>query len=586
MPVEFYPKLPIELLDKYIINEDGSPNYGEVDIYRQIFNSCSISERDWYVWHNLKLPFHSETVNPYRKTEAQIDFLILCEDGLLVLEVKGGAITLSDGKFYYGTKDCIPMKQNPYQQVEGYKFTIKDRILNTKQNLFIAMAVAFPHSRFFSSSKLVDMNITWSITTQESYKTDNIPFIERFFVDVLKYSKEKHRRHNRYFPKLSAKEMKDIIRILNPVYADSINYITKNTIEWLNIHNLEIIEGLSRNNMIMLCGGPGTGKTTMAKAYIDMQGRKKGLYLCWNNFLAIQMNYQLRERGLDKNCEVITLTKFLHKLDPSLEYENILKSTEDQYWELFSNIINKKLSEGQNPHYDYIVIDEAQDVLDRGAELIMNGFVGIPGKGLDTGSCLVLYDFDQSYFISGRRVVEMLELVQPYFCHFRLNDYKRSAQNPSIRTIAERILEIGNAEQQVDLEVLEGVFTKYFFELEDIKDYLINKVVSPIRGDKGFFKATECMVLIESSLYVQKNETKEPGMQFWLNTKGFEELSADNINDKSNILKYTTILKYKGLEQNNIYLVANRPSIKNFVELYIGITRAILNINLLILMDD
>ena len=50
------------------------------------------------------------------------------------------------------------MKQNPFKQVEGYKFTLKDNILNNLKNCFFCEAVAFPHVDYSFDSKLIDSN--------------------------------------------------------------------------------------------------------------------------------------------------------------------------------------------------------------------------------------------------------------------------------------------------------------------------------------------------------------------------------------------------------------------------------------------
>ena len=69
-------------------------------------------------------------------------------------------------------------------------------------------------------------------------------------------------------------------------------------------------------------------------------------------------------------------------------------------------------------------------------------------------------------------------------------------------------------------------------------------------------------------------------------------LSEKTIERKSKeLLAFTTILKYKGLEDNNIILVIPASEIKsswdNFLfEIYVGMTRAIMNLDIIILKSN
>ena len=71
-----------------------------------------------------------------------------------------------------------------------------------------------------------------------------------------------------------------------------------------------------------------------------------------------------------------------------------------------------------------------------------------------------------------------------------------------------------------------------------------------------------------------------------------EVLSEKTIERKSKeLLAFTTILKYKGLEDNNIILVIPASKIKsswdNFLfEIYVGMTRAIMNLDIIILKPN
>ena len=69
-------------------------------------------------------------------------------------------------------------------------------------------------------------------------------------------------------------------------------------------------------------------------------------------------------------------------------------------------------------------------------------------------------------------------------------------------------------------------------------------------------------------------------------------LTEQTIERKSkNSLAFTSILKYKGLEDSNIILIIPDKIIKsswdNFLfEIYVGMTRAIMNLDIIILKED
>jgi len=309
MPVKFHPNNPIDALETIIVKEDGSPLRGEIDIYRQLWNDLSKSSLEWDVWHDLKLPEHSDNFNYYKKTSSQIDFLILCKHGLLVLEVKGGPISTKDNTFFYGKNFDTPIKQNPFKQAEGYKYTLKDNILNNLKGCFFCEATAFPHVDYPFESKLIDNNLLWTSYLAKDYEGS----IEKFLLKVFNYSKSKHQKHFRNYSEVSPKEYLAIKKILSPIIGDRNHLNTINTLEWLGIQNIEILDGLYKNSRIMIEGPPGSGKTTIAKAFIDKQHNKNGIYLCWNNLLMHYTKSLLSERQLSSNIEVTTYFRFFQK---------------------------------------------------------------------------------------------------------------------------------------------------------------------------------------------------------------------------------------------------------------------------------
>lgn len=573
MPVKFYPNNPLNALESIIVKEDGSPLHGEIDVYRKLAQDLDKSNLDWDVWYDLKLPEHSDSFNYYKKTSSQIDFLIVCKHGVLVLEVKGGSISTQGNAFYYGKNFDTAMKQNPFKQVEGYKYTLKDNFLNNIKGCFFCEAVIFPHVDYPFDSKLIDNNLLWTKYKSSSFDDS----MEKFLLNVFEYTKNKHKRHFRSYNDLSIKEYTTIKKILSPIIGDKNKFNTIDTLSWLGIQNVEILEGLYKNPRIMLEGPPGSGKTTIAKAFIDKQHNKKGIYLCWNSLLMHFTKSVLLERHCSSDIEVTTFFRFFQNLNPSLRYEELSKLDEEGFYCLVRDSITRIDSEKT---YDFIVVDEAQDLFDRGLDLFINKFSGSQGKGLLNGNSLIIYDIDQSYSLSNRSVLEIADLMAEYYSHYKINEVKRSAQNPDIRKLSAEILE--------NPEVLLAEEFNIFYSqvnivkhnsLQEVKKHIVSNVLTPIRESNTSLIGQDCILLIEST-FLKGSYNGDEDMRELLVIKDVEELTESNVGDTANKLRYSSVLKFKGLEKKNVFLIISNPSDLNKYEIFIGITRAMLNLEI------
>ena len=574
MPVNFYPPKPIELLENYIVDGEGKPLYGEIEVYKTLFQDLGRSKLDWHVWHNYILPFHSDSYNYYRKTNCQIDFIILCQKGIIVLEVKGGPISFKGGTFFYGNNFEKEMSQNPFHQVQGYKFTLIDKLFEPDFRPFISHGVAFPHSSITSNLSTIDENEIWD----RSYKSKKSS-IETFLLNLIENKLAAHERKGRRFSNLSPETIQDCIRILNPLINDVNEYYNFNTNLWLQVENLNLLESLSKNERIMIEGGPGTGKTTLAKAFIDKQLAKRGFYLCWNNLLMNKVKHDLRKRGLLKTCDVYTYLRFLKTLFPGIKNEDLLKGNSSDLERLVDNEISKSSIPSQK--YDYAIFDEGQDYFDKGLGSLMEYVIKSKTRNHELGRCLVLYDIDQSFFLNTNYVREKADSFLIDFAHFSLSHNQRSSQNPSIWNLAKKIRS-GKMKIESLLDWNDGVTILSFQSLLAIKNYIVKRVLSQIRNPHSSLRGDDCVLLIQSNLLKPKVHN-EPGMHFYLEIKDVIKLDENNIGDSSNKLWYSSILKFKGLEKNTVVLVlSGREKIDEY-EAYVGITRAISQLIILIL---
>ncbi len=150
MSVTFYAEKFLDRLEELIINQNEKPLHGAIKVYKDLQVSQSDSEKEYHVGHDISLPqpvdgyFDGINSNPEGRTAAQINFIILCIEGLVALEVIGSqnSYNNNNNQFYYrrgiSEKEC----DDPYSQSSGYKHTLKKKTLNEFKSIY-SNAVAY-----------------------------------------------------------------------------------------------------------------------------------------------------------------------------------------------------------------------------------------------------------------------------------------------------------------------------------------------------------------------------------------------------------------------------------------------------------
>lgn len=572
--------LPIEATIG-INQSSGNVLQGEKDMFERIVRDCEVSPLTWYMWYDKT--FH---ISYCGQNEIQIDFLLICQEGAIVVEVKGGIIDLIRGFYYYSYKGTLKeMNRSPFKQAHDYKWALLNNGVLNKDLIFVDFVCAFPHSKLDISRDSSQANISHKLWNKLNHDS-NDSFAD-FCLNVIR----KEKRSNRI---MTEEELNRIINSLAPSIEDKYKYSLtslREVLDWLHIDNLSILEGLRKNSRILIEGGPGTGKTTMAKAYIKRHCGLNGLYLCWTGLLASKVRLDLDKERLD-TCVVKTFNNYIKEITDS-EF-NIEEKYDTQN---FRKEFQKALCKVKKVNYDYIIVDEAQDVADKGVDILLEELLGTCQDGLRQGRYLVFYDLEQGYNNLTRSLNEVITKIAEHSACYVLDENKRVPTNKLIVDYANKVLTIGhnNDSYETYLETLKkdhipGLTISTHKSVRDVKK-AIKEHALLLAQYCGEMSSTT--LLVHSDLKYKEDEDDDSvydtiaemnSLLIPLSEKTIERKSKES-------LAFTTILKYKGLEDNNIILVIPYSKIKsswdNFLfEIYVGMTRAIMNLDIIILKEN
>lgn len=568
-------------LEAIITQNDGSPLYGEIEMFRRIYSDCSNSDYTWHFWHNLRLP-----VSVKNQKEIQIDFLLVSVKGVIVVEAKGGKIGIEQGLYYYeASRERTYMERAPFDQARDYMYAlINNRIVSASQ-LFIDTVCAFPHTMMDHTSSNPSTDLGYKLWSKIQHDDNSKSFAD-FCIGVLESDKNKNvwRR-----PDLQAQDVEIAIQSLLYNFADrSRNVYSERGMEAilqrLNIDNLSVFNSLQKNDRLFIEGGPGTGKTTIARAYIEKYHTLRGLYLCWNKLLEAKIKSELWQAGLP-NCRVEQFASFVFSLQSQvmstkLSLDDITSgAANDELETLFSSVRERN----DFVPYDYIVIDEAQDVLDKGAIPLLDTLTSVTKDGVSTGRYLVFFDTEQGYNYESRQIDEIADALALNGARFVLDTNKRVPTNKEIVSFAKMLLNGTSAEDLFQCIIKENYASTQVFYFDGARQLIkhINQIKKEIReGGKNW---NEYVILADSSTKKEQTVGNENLYDRIATIEGIKELSPKNICLDTAEIPFTSMLAYKGLECRHVILVINgRTEISTF-ELYVGMTRAIMDLQLLVL---
>ena len=362
------------------------------------------------VLHSLGMAEHVD------KIFGEIDFVVIADEGVLCIEVKGGIVKRQGGDWHFINRYCkdFTKKEGPYQQAQGNEQSLRlylEKRLKNKQDPICRCAYA---NCVMTPDCVIDaddnIEIIPEITFDKRNTKEDLPkFFERSFKYWKDKTMEKHHFSGRH---LQDEDKERLVSILRGDFAfvPTMSLVLKRTDEMLASLTDEqyiIMQGF-HSKRILVSGPVGTGKTMLA---MDQCRKLKAegynvLYLCYNKLIAnyVRKNFELEKQDID----VSTLHSFLMKKTGETEIEDA---------NFFTDILPNKFIDGideympDNEKYDVLVVDEGQDLMNTVSVLCLEGMVK---GGLSKGRWTIYYDKNQNIFGKYEELQDIYDELEDY----------------------------------------------------------------------------------------------------------------------------------------------------------------------------
>jgi len=349
---------------------------------RLVFDMLSRLDLDGIVLHSLLQKNHRY------KMIGEVDFLVICKYGIICIEVKGGVIKRTAGEWTSTSgKGVVHSIQNPFSQAKDCHYATRNYVKDKYPEIYYEAEAMYGYCVVFPECEFKDTgnDLVTEVLFDARKKADDLgDFLKTVYDHWKKEEEVKHgfspkMMNNGTISKFTDIFRKDISAV--PSLKLNIQNIEQQFLE-LTEEQFDVLESCEENRHIIVTGAAGTGKSVLAVEQFRRMIEKgtKTAYICFNKNMALSAKDSLK--SIPSDCFVGT-------------YHGLLMpgGNDDEAMPTIKDI--SRNSEALEEKYDYLIVDEAQDLF---CIEVLDNLEKILCGGLKNGNWMMFMDKKQNIF--------------------------------------------------------------------------------------------------------------------------------------------------------------------------------------------
>lgn len=378
---------------------------------RDVFHMLAGGPDDWVALHSLDLtPWN-------RGLRKEIDFVVIVPDtGFVCIEVKShDVISFENGQWHPPA-----IRRSPFKQAADGRYTYYRRLRELApqfSHVPVVHCCVFTHARF-------DLLPNLSVPARELidgrlFRTLNPT---SFCADLkvrMRCSIEAEENLHPLAHRLAPTQVESIVTTCLPVFKrrvdarDEIKTREQEIDRFLRVQQKPVLQLVALNDRVVVSGAAGTGKTLIAMEVarrVANSGRRTAL-VCFNQLVGdcLRAQVQLGTGGLPN-----LITGRAIQVMAEMTGVTVPKIPHSQYWDHdFPAQLKERLTDPDllfDALFDYLVVDEAQDLLARPA--LWECLTWFLDGGIAGGSYCLLGDFDNQVLGTRQAMDDELAVIR------------------------------------------------------------------------------------------------------------------------------------------------------------------------------